>query len=265
MVTVDGLRAGYGDVTVLHDVNLRIGAGRICALLGRNGSGKTTLMRCINGFLKPAAGAISVSGRNISRLRRNEIAGLISLVSQGSHSPFMFSVMELILMGAAARIRIWSSPGAEEKRRAVAICDELGIAGLLNMPYSHLSGGQKQLAMLARALYQAAPVMLLDEPNAHLDFGNQHRMMALVREVVKGRAVTALITLHDPNLALQYADDVVMLRHGKVVASGPTGAVMDDDRLRTALGRNIKLDDTLSGVRVVIPRNIDAIAEPEQA
>ena len=176
-VRVDGLTAGYGDTTVLHDISLEIGSGRICALLGRNGSGKTTLMRCINGILKPVRGSISVAGREIRRMKRVEIARLISLVPQGNYSPFQFSCLEMVLMGGASRIRPWSAPGAKEQRRAKEICAEVGVADLVDWPFNCLSGGQKQLVMLARALHQDAPIMLLDEPNAHLDFPNQHRMM----------------------------------------------------------------------------------------
>jgi iron complex transport system ATP-binding protein len=256
-VRIEGLTAGYDDGTVLHDIRLEIGSGRICALIGRNGSGKTTLMRCINGFLKHSKGSISVSGRDISRLRRNDLAGLISLVPQGSCAPFMFSCIEMVLMGGATRVKPWSSPCAEEQRRALVVCRDVGIVDLADTPFNCLSGGQKQLVILARALHQDAPVMLLDEPNSHLDFPNQHRMMGLIRRVVKERGVTALITLHDPNLALYYSDDVVMLKEGRVVASGPTGEIMEDRHLMAVLGDNVMLDRTLSGNRVVVPRNVN--------
>jgi iron complex transport system ATP-binding protein len=231
-------------------------AGRICALIGRNGSGKTTLMRCINGILKPVEGMVSVSGREIRTMKRDEIARRISLVPQGNYSPFQFSCLEIILMGGAARIKPWSAPNAEEKRRAMEICRDVGVADLAERPFNCLSGGQKQLIMLARALHQDAPVMLLDEPNSHLDFPNQHMMMGLMRRFVRERGVTALITLHDPNLALQYCDDVVMLREGKVVAAGATDEILDDMHLREVLGAGIVMERTVSGGRVVVPRVI---------
>ena len=254
-VRVEGLTAGYVCMPVLHGVSLEIGSGRICALLGRNGSGKTTLMRCINGILKPAKGSISVSGREIRQMKRAEIARLISLVPQGNYSPFQFSCLEIVLMGGASRIKPWSGPCANEKRRAKDICCEVGVADLVDRPFNCLSGGQKQLVMLARALHQDSPVMLLDEPNAHLDFPNQHRMMGLMRRFVKERGVTALITLHDPNLALHYSDDVVMLKDGIVVAAGPTEVLLDDVHLQEVFGAEIMLERTVSGTHVVVPRN----------
>lgn len=255
-VEIAGLTAGYGDVTVLHDVSLEIRQGRICALIGHNGSGKTTLMRCINGLLKTRQGMIRVAGRDISLMRRNDMARLISLVPQGGHSPFQFSALEMVLMGGASRVKPWASPCVAERRLAMEVCREVGVDGLAATPFNNLSGGQKQLVMLARALFQDAPVMLLDEPNSHLDFSNQHRTMGLMRRFVKERGVTALISLHDPNLALSYADDAVMLRQGRVVAAGPAGEVMDDAHLREAIGSNLMLDRTLSGARVVVPRDV---------
>jgi iron complex transport system ATP-binding protein len=257
-VEIGGLTAGYGDTAVLHDISVGIGTGRICALIGHNGSGKTTLMRCINRLLKPMKGEIRVNGTDISRLRREELARLVSLVPQGGHSPFQFSSLEMVLMGGVARIKPWASPGEAERRRAMEVCREVGVGGLAPLPFNNLSGGQKQLVMLARALYQDSPVMLLDEPNSHLDFSNQHKTMSLMRRFVKERAVTALISLHDPNLALYYADDAVLLKEGRVVAAGPAETVLDDARLREAIGANLMLERTVSGLRVVVPRDVSA-------
>jgi iron complex transport system ATP-binding protein len=255
-VQVKNLTAGYGKHPVLIDIRMEVQEGHICALIGPNGSGKTTLMRCINSILKPMKGTVFVSGKEVSRLDRNKIAQLISVVHQSSYAVFSFSCLEMILMGGATRVKPWASPGADEQRRAWKVCEDLGIMDLANIPFNHLSGGQKQLVILGRALYQDAPVMLLDEPNSHLDFCNQHRMMSLVRQIVRERGVTALITLHDPNLALYYCDEVVMLREGRLVAEGPTKEIIKDHYLRLALGDNIRRDETMNGVQVVVPRNV---------
>jgi len=257
-VQVEKLTAGYGEEPVLRDINLTVGEGRLCGLIGRNGSGKTTLMRCINAILKPLRGRVVVSGKEINKLSRDKVAKLISIVPQGSFSPFPFSSLDMILMGGVARIRSWQSPGNDEKDRAWQVCEDVGITAFVSTLFNHLSGGQKQLVMLARALYQDAPVMLLDEPNSHLDFCNQHRMMGLVHEIVKSQNKTALITLHDPNLALHYCDEVVMLKEGRVVASGPTEDMIVNVNLETALGENVKRDNTISGLTVVVPRNVPA-------
>ncbi len=254
-LVIENLSAGYGKVPVLKDINLHVEQGRICALMGRNGSGKTTLMRCINAILKPVQGRVSASGREIAGLRRIEIARMISVVPQSSHTAFPFSCLEMILMGSAARVKAWSAPGREELHKALQIMGEVGIQHLGTRPFNQLSGGEKQLVMLARALFQDAPIMLLDEPNAHLDFSNQHKMMGLMREVVKKRGVTALITLHDPNLTLYYCDQVLMIKNGRAIAEGPTSAVMKEQTLRQVLGENIQTDFTRGGLQVVTPRH----------
>jgi iron complex transport system ATP-binding protein len=257
-IQVEKLTAGYGEEPVLKDITLVVRKGCLCGLIGQNGSGKTTLMRCINAILKPHRGRVIVSGKEISNLSRDKIARLISVVPQGSFSPFPFSSLDMILMGGAARIRSWQSPGIDEKDRARQVCEDVGITAFVSTPFNHLSGGQKQLVMLARALYQDAPIMLLDEPNSHLDFCNQHRMMGLVHEIVKSNNKTALITLHDPNLALHYCDEVVMMKEGIVAISGATEDVINGDYLEITLGENVKRDTTMSGLMVVVPKNVPA-------
>lgn len=261
-LAVENIGAGYNRIPVLKNVSLKVEPGTVCALMGRNGSGKTTILRCINAILKPTHGRVEANGRDVRSLSRIEIARLISLVPQGITAAFSFSCLDMILMASAARIRAWSAPGKREISKALEILDEVGIPALAHRSFNQLSGGERQLVMLARALFQDAPIMLLDEPNSHLDFSNQHRMMRLVRDMVKKRGATALITLHDPNLTLHYCDQAVMIKEGRVVAHGPTEEVMENDILRFVLGENIQLDRTVLGFRVVTPRNSDLPGGP---
>jgi len=262
---IDNITAGYGKTTVLNDISLHVNHGCICALMGRNGSGKTTLLRCINAILKPVQGRVTVKGRDISGLTRTQIARLISVVPQSSHTAFPFSCREMILMSCANRIKPWEAPSSRESSKADVLLTELGVGCLADRPFNQLSGGERQLVMLARALFQDTPIMLLDEPNTHLDFSNQHAIMELMRDVVKKRGVTALITLHDPNLTLDYCDRVVMLKKGSVVAYGPTGDVMNDRILREVLGENIQIELTRKGRRVVTPLDHDAHRGTQQS
>lgn len=254
-IRIDNLVAGYRGRPVLKEVNIGIEAGRVCALLGCNGSGKTTLLRCVNALIRPLQGEVLVKGRRVRYLSRAEIARLISVVPQVAFSPFSFSCLEIVLMGEAARLKIWSSPGQEAYSRALEVCEEVGIGHLVNRSFNELSGGERQLVLLARALFQEAPVMLLDEPNSHLDFRNQHRIMELMRQIVKLRGVTVLVTLHDPNLALMYCDEAIMLKEGQVVARGPVNEVINDANLTIVYGDNIRTDCTTSGLSVVVPKN----------
>jgi len=259
-IEITDLTAGYGKKSVLKGINIRVSEGKICALLGHNGSGKTTLMNCINALLKPFKGNIAIMGKEISRLDRVRIAQLVSVVPQSSYSSFSFPVLDMILMGSAARLKAWAAPGEKEINRAHDAMKEVGINHLADVLYSELSGGQQQMVLLARALYQDTPLMLLDEPNSHLDFCNQHRMMELMKEVVKLRGVTALVTLHDPNLALYYCDEIIMLKNGYVIAQGPSEEVLTNVNLRQALGENIAIEGTKGGLQVVVPRHLSICA-----
>jgi iron complex transport system ATP-binding protein len=257
---IENLSAGYDKSPVLHDISLQIDEGCICAVMGRNGSGKTTLLRCVNAILKPARGTVLAFGQDVTRLSRVEIARLISLVPQSHSTVFPFSCVEMILMGGAGRIQPWSAPSRKESAKAMEVLREVGIDDLAQRCFNELSGGERQLVILARALFQNAPLMLLDEPNAHLDFSNQHRMMEMMRAVVKRRGATALISLHDPNLTLHYCDHAIMIKKGQIIAQGPTGTIMQEAILRDVLGENIQIDFTIGGLQVVTSRALHAAA-----
>ncbi|MBI9092269.1 MAG: ABC transporter ATP-binding protein [Desulfobacterium sp.] len=257
-LVIENLTAGYGKVPILKKINLSLQKGSICALMGENGSGKTTLIRCINATLKPLRGKVWVKKKALASLNRMEIARLISVVPQATHSAFSFTCMEMILMGAVARMKPWSAPGRKEVAKAMVALEEVGGKKLADRLFNRLSGGERQLVMIARALYQDTPIMLLDEPNTHLDYSNQHSVMELIRRLVKRRNVTALITLHDPNLALFYCDRVAMLKQGEILALGKTKDIMNDGMLRQVLGSNIQCGHTENGVLVVTPRHLGA-------
>ncbi|MCK5099821.1 MAG: ABC transporter ATP-binding protein, partial [Desulfobacteraceae bacterium] len=184
-LVVNNISVGYGKIPVLSNISLRVNSGSICGLMGRNGSGKTTLLRCISGLLKPMRGEIIIMGKNIKKLSRSKIARMISVVPQTSFSPFSFSCIDMVLMAGASRIKSWSVPSKKERLKAVRILEEAGINHLAQRAFNSISGGERQLVMLARGLFQDTPVMLLDEPNSHLDFTNQHRIMTLMQELVK--------------------------------------------------------------------------------
>jgi iron complex transport system ATP-binding protein len=233
---------------------MEIGSGRFCALLGPNGSGKTTLMRCINSILKPEQGKVQLMNKDVAALNRPQIAKLVSFVPQSSHTVFAYSCLEMVLMGGVSRLKMWKVPGPQEQQKARQVCDEIGIGAWADGHFNQLSGGQQQMVMLARALYQETPIMLLDEPSSHLDFANQHKVMGLIRKAVKVRGVTALITLHDPNLALHYCDEVIVLKQGRIIANGLSEEILNDNVMQVTFGDNIQVDDTSRGKRVIVPK-----------
>jgi len=255
-LAIKNITTGYGKTPVISNISLTVGPGRICALMGRNGSGKTTLLRCINGVLPVFEGNIRVMGKEIQKLGRAQVARMISVVPQTHFSPFSFSCMDMVLMAGAARIKAWSAPSGKEKQKALETMAETGIDHMAKRPFNSLSGGERQLVMLARGLFQDTPVMLLDEPNSHLDFANQHKIMALMQQVTRKRNMTVVITLHDPNLAYYYCDDVILIHKGRVKAAGKTCTTLTNDVLSAVLGDNIQCDETKKGVFVVIPKHI---------
>jgi iron complex transport system ATP-binding protein len=261
---IQNLSAGYGSTPVISGIHMTAEPGRICAVMGRNGSGKTTLLRCINHVLPPLDGKIRIMGQEITRMARHRIAQIISVVPQVNFSPFSFSCKDMILMAGAARIRAWAAPSRKEQDRALSAMAEVGIDHLASQAFNAISGGERQLVMLARALFQETPIMLLDEPTAHLDFTNQHRIMALMRKLAANRKMTVIITLHDPNLTCHYCDDVVLIHQGRVAAAGKTADTLTGDVLTQVLGDNIRLDVTTGGVRVAVPASLDpATDRPE--
>ncbi len=253
---VENISAGYGKNPVISLVNLTVAPGRICALMGRNGSGKTTLLRCINGLLPSSEGRIILMGRDIKKLSRDKIARMVGVVPQVSVTPFSFSCLDMVLMAGAARIKAWSAPSKRDHQKALGAMAETGIDHMAKRAFNTLSGGERQLVMLARGLFQDTPIMLLDEPNSHLDFANQHKIMALMQRLARKRNMTVLITLHDPNLAHYYCDDAILIHQGRVRAAGEIGVTLTNEVLSCVLGDDIECDVTKKGVFVAIPKQI---------
>ncbi|NLA27046.1 MAG: ABC transporter ATP-binding protein [Firmicutes bacterium] len=252
MIQAHNLEAGYYGTAVLEKIDLQVGKGTIVGLLGRNGCGKTTLLRCLNGLLPPMKGRVLLAGQEISKLKANEIASLAALVPQGARTVFPLYVLDMILLGEGCHLKAWQSPSAESEERARALAADIGIAHLLDKQFDRLSGGEQQLVLIARALMQSAPILLLDEPTSHLDFTNQHMVMNLIRQQVFSRGVTTVITTHDPNMALQYYNDVIMLKDGQILAAGPVNDIITEKNLRLLYGSGIAMERTAS-CQVVVP------------
>ncbi len=209
----------------LNAVTAAIESGSITAILGPNGSGKSTLMHVLLGLLEPESGAVHVAGRAQHGYSRRELSQTMGLVPQDEHVTFELSVFEYALLGRAPYLNLLSLPREEDRRVALGALESVGIAALAHRPVTSLSGGEKQLATVARALTQAPEVMLLDEPTSHLDLANARRVLGVMRSL-RGEGRTILWTTHDPNAATAIASDVLLMRNGRVVAHGPVAEVM---------------------------------------
>src|SRR5277367_1260532 len=182
-LTAENLSVGYGDRVVGSGISLAVVPGEVLCLLGPNGSGKTTLFRTLLGLQPPLAGAVSIDGVPLEFLRPADIAQRLAYVPQAHVTEFSYTVLDVVLMGRTARLRSFASPGSEDLRVALNSLDSLGIGNLAGRDYTQISGGQRQLALIARALAQETPFLVMDEPTASLDFGNQAMILERIREL----------------------------------------------------------------------------------
>ncbi|MCL1911255.1 MAG: ABC transporter ATP-binding protein [Leptospirales bacterium] len=253
MLRVENIDFSYGARSVLKNVSFTVKRGEICGLLGPNGCGKTTLFKCINGILEPKGGSIILGGRSIKQMRREEIAKLIAVVPQELHVVFGFTVLQMVIMGGTGRFGFSGIPKESDYVEAYAILEELGIAGLAGRRYNELSGGEKQMVLIARAIFQKADIMLLDEPTSHLDFKRQYFIMETVKRITAEKGLTTIITLHDPNTAGRYCTHLVMLNSGCVCHCGEREAAFNRENLESTYNMKIKIEYTRNMTECVFP------------
>lgn len=248
-----GAAVALGGRAVLRGVDLEIRAGEVVVLAGRNGAGKTTLLRLATRTLRPDAGAVALGGRPLAGFGRAELARRIAIVPQETFVPFPFRAGEVVLMGRAPHLGLlgFDSPG--DVARARAAMERLGIEALADRSVLELSGGERQLVMVARALAQEADVLLLDEPTAHLDLARRLALLELVRALAReGRA--ALLVTHDLGLAARGGDRVALLSEGRILAAGPPAETLTPELLRRAFAVEAETLRASDGAPVVVVR-----------
>lgn len=263
-VEVSGLSFAYPrNGHRLTDVSLAVHETEVCALLGPNGAGKTTLLRCLLGLLRPERGTIRVSGSDIAGLSARQLARMLAYLPQHTTTPFPLTALDIAVMGRTPHLGVTAAPSAADRRAAHDQLEYLGIGHLASRSFSLLSGGERQLTMLARALVQRAPVLVLDEPTTALDYGNEVRILHAVAELARdGHAV--LMTTHQPAHALTHADRAVLMRDGAVVADGSPSEVVTSASLSDLYGVPIHVTEVpLPGgydrrVRTCIPIHHDS-------
>jgi len=228
--------------TVFEDFSLEIPAQAVTALLGPNGSGKTTLLRLILGLVRPQAGEVHVAARTRSAYARQEFGRLVGLVAQEDQVPFDFTVLDYVLLGRAPRLRLLETPTEEDVRVARRALASVGLLPLQHRSIQALSGGERRLATVARALAQEPQILLLDEPTSHLDLSNRRRLLDVMRRL-RGEGKTVLFTTHDPNEAAAVADHVVLLRRGWIEAQGSVHETLTPYHLRATYGVEVQVID----------------------
>jgi iron complex transport system ATP-binding protein len=228
-------RYPHAATPAVSDVSFMLEQGSLTALLGANGAGKTTLLHLLLGMQPELNDQIWLGGHPLSDLSRREISRWLGFVPQSEHLPFDYSVLEYVLLGRAPHLAPLAVPGAEDVLTAEAALAEVGITALSNRPIPELSGGELQLVMIARALAQQPKIILLDEPTAHLDLANKARLMSLLKHLTE-RGITILASLHDPETAAGSASHIMLMRHGSMLASGPTAETLTAHNLSETYG-----------------------------
>jgi iron complex transport system ATP-binding protein len=254
VLSATALSIGYAKRVVADRIDLSLRRGEVLCLLGPNGAGKTTLFKTLLGLLPAISGEVAIDGRPIAALTRAELARSMAYVPQAQVMEFAYTVLDLVLMGRTAHLGPFSAPGARDHERAHAALADLGIADLAAAEANRISGGQRQLCLVARALAQDAPLLVMDEPTASLDLGNRLLVLERVR-ALSAQGYGVVFSTHDPDQARELATNVAVIAQGRLAAYGPPHETLTGPLLSTVYGVAVTVERTESGRYVVAPRS----------
>ena len=239
MLDIEHVTCYYGAVRVLKEASLEAEKGEFFGIIGPNGSGKTTLLRCISGIIKPEAGRVVMGDEDISKLGKRELARDMATVSQDQRSGLAFTALEVVMMGRVPHLGRFQIEGKKDLDIAVHAMELTNSAQFADRPINELSGGERQRVFIARALAQEPRLMLLDEPTANLDISYQLEILNLIKEMSKSEKLTAMVAIHDLNLAAQYCDRMALIRQGEILSIGTPEAVLTPEHIKKAFGVDV--------------------------
>ncbi len=238
---------------VFSKISFSLHKHEIFCILGPNGIGKSTLIRCLANLHPLCTGSVRLAGKDLTTLRRNEAAREIGYVPQTHQVAFPFSVLDFVLMGRAPHLGTFSSPGCDDYEKAHEIIEMVGISGIMEREVNQISGGEFQLAMIARALTQEPGILLLDEPTSHLDFGNQIRVLDIIDRLARD-GVSVIMTSHFPDHAFLASTRVAIMQHGSFMSYGTARDVITEENLKETYGIDVIIDYCTGAARhVCIP------------
>jgi iron complex transport system ATP-binding protein len=256
IVVVAGATFRRDSRLIFESLDLDFAPGEIVCLLGPNGCGKTTLLQCIAGLLRLERGVVRLAGDDITHLSPRVVAQRIGFVFQDHQGLFPYRARDVVAMGRTPHLGWLARPGRVDQRICEEALNRVGMDHVADHPYTQLSGGERQLVLIARSIAQGTSVLLLDEPTAHLDYGNQIMVLATMRRLA-AEGLALLVATHAPNQALTVGTRIAMLRDGEWVAVGPADRVMTEENLRRLYGVNVRIvaiPDAGDGVhRTVVP------------
>lgn len=238
---------------ILREISFTARPSEITTILGPNGAGKSTLFRCISGIWRNYRGEIRVFGEKIDNLSYEQRARFFAIVPQEHVPPFAYRVFDVVLMGRVSYVGLFSLPGKEDYKKVEEVIELVDLKALKEEPYTQISGGERQLVLIARALVQEAPVLLLDEPTSHLDYKNQQKILSKIKEITVEKKLVTLITLHDPNLASIYSDKIIAIKKGKVFFNGSPEKVINERLLEELYEINLEVIRH-NGINFVMPK-----------
>jgi iron complex transport system ATP-binding protein len=252
MLSARNLSVGYGSRVVVSDISLDVKQGEVLCLLGPNGAGKTTLFKTLLGLIYPLAGEVTLDGKPLSSISARDRASRMAYVPQAHAGVFAYTVLDVVLMGRTAKLGLFSSPSKADEEMAMEALKSIGIERLANDDYTRISGGERQLALIARALAQGTPLLVLDEPTANLDFGNSARVLARVAALAK-QGYAIVLSTHEPDHALTIGTKVVIVHEGKIAATGTPHEIVTTERLSSLYNIGVAVERTESGGKVARP------------
>ena len=249
MLEIRDMRAGYGKVEIVHGVSFDVADGESCCIIGANGCGKTTLLKNLLGLMKPFGGEARMDGADVLRLNEAERARLFAYIPQAHTPPFPFAVRDVVLMGRTPHLSRLARVRPHDRLVAFRAMRQMGIEDLADAIYTDLSGGQRQLVLIARALAQQPKLLVMDEPTASLDFGNQQLVLSRMKALARSGMAVIMVT-HDPDHALFCADKVIVMQEGEVLREGTVGETITTEVLKSIYQAEVEvMDVTLANGR----------------
>lgn len=234
------ISAGYPHHKVLDDVNFQISTGEIVCILGKNGAGKTTLFKTMLGVLTPLSGSVLLDGKNVTGWHRSDFARRVAYIPQARSLPFPYSVLDVVLFGRTSHLSMFGTPGRKDKLLAEECMDLLNIRHLQNRIFTHLSGGEQQMVIIARALAQQPSFLIMDEPTSSLDFGNQIKIIKQVNEL-KNNELGIVMATHLPDHAFMCDANVSVVHEGKILTSGHANDIVTETMLKEIYGVKVRV------------------------
>ncbi len=252
MIKVENLSFNYSERKILNDISFTANSGEMLAVLGPNGVGKSTLFRCILGLAKNYGGNIFVDGTPITEYTSAQLARKIAYLPQNHYPSFNYSVIDMVLMGTTSLVGGFSSPKEEHRRAAYNALKQVGVEHLSDRGYLQISGGERQLVLIARAIAQQAKLIVMDEPTTGLDYGNRHKVMLRIRELVK-EGYTVIQSTHSPNQTFLFADRILAIKGGEVIGIGAPNDILNSELIDKLYGINVQIHQNDDGSHFCTP------------